>query len=459
MAYVADTKPIAENLADHFAWFGTISNTDSATQPINFSAPSTGVFFSKKRECVFSADYWLLKIDGTIVDNGEAALTWEATGEVIDDAEGLGMFEALIKYMGGENAAKAYLTENNSDLEGVAELTGETLQNALMTQLGVTVNQETGILTGMSGIAMGTLSEELAANHADYQDWMAHSDIHGHFNFAGQKVSGQVWNTAYQYYRFIRPYYMESEAAGAITEAGGLAAWVDDRIDLRTFMGHNVYAHSGILDQMQAAEAALREAGFTETDFSFGGGGGGFVPRLTSSGALSNHALGAAFDINVNGNAMIFEAWSNLTTLINHMNPDIDVYNTTDPVLLETASNNLESLANIDTIDQYIEEFQTVLAAQAYLESIGESNFTSGISELVSNYINENQEFYDIISQENFVDETPYSLFWYVQQGFMNQDPEFINIMEAQGIDPGSSWGPSDHMFDSMHFDFDVTAW
>jgi hypothetical protein len=108
MTATTASKSITDHLADHFAWFGTISNTDSATQSINFSAPSTGVFFSKKRECVFSADYWKLNDDGTLEWDGQANLvdeegniliSWEAMGlENNEDIDG-----GLLRLMGLED--------------------------------------------------------------------------------------------------------------------------------------------------------------------------------------------------------------------------------------------------------------------------------------------------------------------------------------------------------------------
>jgi hypothetical protein len=422
-----------------------------------------------------SADFWRLTTEGNLIWDGETALTWDAIEEVFLEAgEDEEAFAALIRFMGGIDAVKTELIENDHDEDEVNEMTDAQVRTALISHLGVTTNEETGELEGLDQISVDRLSADLQIAHEDYEHFMDHSvGVHPYFAFGGQEQSGRVWNTHYQYYRFINDFYMESEAAESITNAGGLAAWVQQNITGHTFMGIRFPVHREMIDELNTAEAALRAARFTNDDVSIRNEngdtvGGGFNPRLTREGDLSNHALGTAIDFNVPGNRLISRNWVAFRTLATYMNNGTNPFDLTGAQDLSDASDRLESLGNdevrLNLIRQYNNSQLQVEMLSQFLATPTQDGILGRYYTAAQELLQDRQDFiqrttatFEIISDPDFVQTNRGTLYDYVQQGFMNQPVNLVNIMINNGFEWGGAWGPTRAgIFDAMHFEVDI---
>jgi hypothetical protein len=265
-----------------------------------------------------SKDFWLLKKDGTLADDGSADLHWEAvTKGTTDDGDpiyktimsfnGMTKEESLVAILGGGAKARAILEANNIT-------TSDNLSN---TELGAiiaaTLNTGTG---GSLDIAYSEFKDNLNRDwqsiYQSYSDNIAFytaygsGDFHGNQDVLKRENNGDTVTTDLEYYSLL---YDPLKKALGITDNSDPLQVLQSRVHEFTHPGMigKLMVNDSIREGLTAAFDATLAQG--ETIPTLDGGGGSLRLRFinTAQGLyLSEHATGEAVDFDPKNNDQYF---------------------------------------------------------------------------------------------------------------------------------------------------------
>jgi hypothetical protein len=258
-----------------------------------------------------SADYWLLKKDGTLVDDGSADLHWEAVVKdtsangnpiykTIMSFPGMSKEESLIALLGGSTNARSMLAANNisvTDGMSATEL-GAAIASAMNTGAG-------GSLT----IAYSQFKDNLNKDwHGIYQSYTANEAFYKAYTNRGlyrgdeailqAKNMGEAISSDLEYYAVMHPYLLTE-----IGKIGGTGV-TDPLAYLAANTSKFTYEGWGSVTLHNQIHTGLKQA-FDETLAN-----GGTLPPATNDGLwlrfqdasyngdlyLSMHTVGMAID-------------------------------------------------------------------------------------------------------------------------------------------------------------------
>lgn len=242
------------------------------------------------------------------------------------------------------------------------------------------------------------------------QEWEAHPNIHHHFRFPGVN--------ALEEYRRLRPAY---QAAGIQNPAQYLA----NNIIQVQFFGRGIPVHQDLRQPLNNAEAALQNIQPNIANI------GGFVPRLTARGNLSNHALGRAIDINPGTNPHIRN--QNDIRVIRAVT-GVDLGQRQDAQAMRNASQQFQNQFG----DAWVQQQRTEL------EQL--NNFMGPLTAEQAQRRTELQELLNAIrARRNQLNE-------YAQEGFLTLEQPLIDALTNAGFEWGGEWHTEK---DFMHFEID----
>ncbi|MCH8063236.1 MAG: M15 family metallopeptidase [Chloroflexi bacterium] len=237
-------------------------------------------------------------------------------------------------------------------------------------------------------------------------EWDAHPSIQSHFR-----------QPELESYRQLRPLY---QARGIQNPA----EYLDNNIVQVTFFGNSTPAHTDMSAPLQAAENALSGQGINPVIHNYWA----FVPRLTASGNLSNHAEGRAVDINRQGNPHIRNQHE---IRVIRAVTGVDLGMQQGANVMRQASQTFQSTFSQQWVDQQTQQLQQ-LQAQA------------NPSQAVQQQIEQLEQLIDSISRRR------QALNGYAQRGFFNIQQSLVDALVNAGFSWGGQW---QHSKDFMHFE------
>ncbi|GHV69429.1 hypothetical protein AGMMS49928_11770 [Spirochaetia bacterium] len=263
-----------------------------------------------------SGDFWLLKKDGTLEDDGSADLHWEAVrkGGTDDDpvyktlvtaAAGASKEESLVQLLGGADKAKAFMKQNGINFtdEDSDNTLGAALINKFMAPDKKTLNigYENFVLEKNWKLIYDTYTKNAAF-------FKAHSQIEARGNPALLKAANQGYDVTagndLEYYAILYPYLVK-ELGLTGPNADPLSHLADNMMEY-TYPGWEgkVWINKNMEAGLNAAFKETLDMGGTlpRTD-------GGFLIRFQDGlykgdFALSEHSLGTAIDFAAKTNGM-----------------------------------------------------------------------------------------------------------------------------------------------------------
>jgi hypothetical protein len=337
------------NLAnDLVAYFAAMGNQGSFNEYVNANYDS-------------SEDFWLLKKDGTLVDDDSADLHWEAVEKdnvykTIMTFPGMSKEESLVAMLGGNANARAILEINNITAS----------DNLSNTELGAiiaaTLNTGTG---GSLAIEYTKFKDNLNKDwHGIYQSYaakeafyMAHTSrgvYRGDQALLRQENMGEAITSDLEYYAVMHPYLLEE-----IKNIGGTGV-TDPLAYLVENTSEYTYKGWGSVTLHEQMHDGLRQA-FDETLAN-----GGVLPPATNDGLwlrfqdasyngnlyLSMHAVGMAIDFDPANNG--FYIFGNNELVNRYLNKYIQ----SD---LETTFNRVQGWDNNQILAQYTREYSNLV--------------------------------------------------------------------------------------------------
>jgi hypothetical protein len=443
------TKTIQFNSPRHSDTFETFNNTDRlnsnwldpTASNTNFSAPLNRGLFSEFKGSESSADYWLYKLDGTIVDDGNKDFNVEyldADGnvqvalDVIRAAKTAGWSQSLIDVLGIDQA-KAILAEREIDTEGMSS---QEIGEALYTSSGFAWNPEarewqpTTEGATLSFATSQAMKDRYLQNAAD--SWVNLSeDLQNEFG-GGQN-----------HYAGLMPYYM---AIPEIAASGSPAAWLTANLVKVEQFGTSFYAHKELASKLETA--------FADYDGEMPTYNGAFVPRLIKDQEngnydLSMHAFGLAIDFNYLTNDMVRGSNKMVMEAIALMNQG-----SIEAILPEewnTVSDRLELLGNSNWRAGFLNQYE--LAQQSLNDTMDPENIANW------QFVQEQSDLYKFLNRQDVKDSLDFpnkdarNLGWFAQQGFSNHPVDLVYSMQ----DAGFHWLMDNQLpgiiYDSMHFE------
>jgi hypothetical protein len=266
-----------------------------------------------------SGDYWLLKTDGTIVDDDSADLHWE--GVVKKDKEGQDYYktiwyagkgtskeESLVTLLGGEGQALKLLQAKG--VSGGDGASGQSIGNLILENyLG-----ENGVLSldysqfdikGVTGKDWQAIYDSYVNNKTFYENYTLRGQYRGNAELLKRENLGDTVTTDLEYYSLLYyPMLNNLEERGITNVSDPLAYLVANTGVFAYPEWGSVRVHTGMIENLQQAfEATINDkAKIPATD-------GGLLLRFQDGSSkdnlvLSEHALGMAIDFDAKNNGM-----------------------------------------------------------------------------------------------------------------------------------------------------------
>jgi hypothetical protein len=287
----------------------------------NLAQDLTAYFNAKGNQALFneyvnasydsSADYWLLKKDGTLVDDGSADLHWEAVEKgkaangnpiykTIMSFPGMSKEESLVAMLGGNANARAVLEANNitiTDNLSAAEL-GALIASTMNTGAGGSLTIAYSQFKDNLNKDWQGIYQSYTANEAFYKAYTNRGVYRGDQGILQAKNMGEAITSDLEYYAVLHPYLLAE-----IGKIGGTGV-TDPLAYLAANTSKFAYEGWGSVTVHNQMHDRLRQA-FDETIAN-----GGSLPPRTNDGLwlrfqdasyngnlyLSMHTVGMAID-------------------------------------------------------------------------------------------------------------------------------------------------------------------
>ncbi|MDR0451199.1 MAG: M15 family metallopeptidase, partial [Treponema sp.] len=268
-----------------------------------------------------SGDYWLLKTDGTIADDGSADLRWEALvkkdkegGEYYKTiwyaGQGMDKEESLVALLGGKERALGLLQEEGvfAAGEGSEKSIGElVLQNFLGENSVLSLDYSQFDIKGLTGKDWQAIYESYTGNKTFYESYTLRGQYRGDAALLKQENLGDTVTSDLEYYSLLYYPLLDGLEDRGIRNLNDPLAYLAANTDIFSYPGWgSVRVHSSMIDGLKQAFDAAAGAGadIPATD-------GGLLLRFQDSAdrgslVLSEHALGMAVDFDAENNRMYF---------------------------------------------------------------------------------------------------------------------------------------------------------
>jgi hypothetical protein len=260
-----------------------------------------------------SADYWLLKKDGTIIDDGSADLHWEAVNKSTADDPiyktimsfpGLTKEESLVAILGGTDAAAAVLAANGIQAAKDASAADMGALLAGLKNDNGTLKIEYAQIKGLERNWLG-IYQSYTANENFYKQYTIRGVYRGNPELLKRENKGEAVTSDIEYYAIMyQPLLEEIRALGNTTISDPLAYLVANTA-LFSFSGWgSVTVHNDLHEGLQKAFAETKAGGAAIPATS-----GGLLLRFQDTPyngklVLSRHAVGMAVDFAAATNRM-----------------------------------------------------------------------------------------------------------------------------------------------------------
>jgi hypothetical protein len=268
-----------------------------------------------------SGDYWLLKTDGTIADDGSADLHWE--GVVKNDkegreyyktiwyaGEGMSKEESLVALLGGREEALKLLQANSLlGMAGASEQSiGELiLKNYLGENSVLALDYSRFDMKGVTGKDWQAIYDSYAQNKIFYETYTLRGQYRGDKALLKRENVGDEVTTDLEYYSLLYYPMLNRLKEMGITNVSDPLAYLVENTSSFSYSGWgSVRVHNSMKDGLKKAFDAAIEA-----DAKIPVTNGGLLMRFQDSShnnnlVLSEHALGMAVDFDAKNNGMYF---------------------------------------------------------------------------------------------------------------------------------------------------------
>ncbi|WP_152042506.1 M15 family metallopeptidase [Salinigranum salinum] len=341
----------------------------------------------------------LLKTFGPLIAGaagGASGLSNSTFGMLLRAAEGLENGETSLLQDGGTDSDDGGRGAGSRPLGGdwSARTVGNDLQRRLVRSR---INPVADSIAAINEEIVETITAATARAEAEpervREEWEAHPSIHHHFH------------DGFESYRELRPHYQQHGIQNP-------AQYLDTVIVPTTFLGHESPVHHDLADALSDAESTLQDDPPAIDRFW------GFVPRLTATGDLSDHALGQAVDIDSETNPHIRN--SHDIRVIGAVT-GVDLGQPQDAQTMRTASERFQS----DFGDAWVQQKRDELATA------------------------DGQERAELDQLLASVERRRATLDTYAQEGFLNLEQALIDALTDAGFEWGGQWRREK---DFMHF-------
>jgi hypothetical protein len=266
-----------------------------------------------------SGDYWLLKTDGTIVDDNSADLHWEAVvkkdkegGEYYKTIwyadKGMSKEESLVALLGGKEQALKLLQTNGVSAAGDSseKSLGELiLKNHLGENSVLSLNYSQFDIKTVTGKDWQAIYDSYTSNKTFYEDYTLRGQYRGDARLLKRENLGDTVTTDLEYYSLLYYPMLDNLEHRGIPDVSDPLAYLAENTDTFSYSGWgSVRIHTSMIDDLKQAFDATSnsKAKIPATD-------GGLLLRFQDSAykdklVLSEHALGMAIDFDAKNNGM-----------------------------------------------------------------------------------------------------------------------------------------------------------
>jgi hypothetical protein len=263
-------------------------------------------------------DFWLLKTDGTIADDGSADLHWEAVEKEKDGEkyyktiwyadEGMSKEESLVALLGGkEQALELLLAKGISYPDGGTEQSiGElVLQNYLAENSVLSLGYSQFDIQDLTGKDWQAIYDSYAANKTFYENYTLRGVYRGDADVLKRENLGDTVTTDLEYYSLLYYPILENLEKKGISGVSDPLAYLVENTAAFSYPGWGkVQVHSSMTEGLQKAFDATVAA-----KAKIPANNGGLLLRFQDSSykgklVLSEHAVGMAIDFDADNNRM-----------------------------------------------------------------------------------------------------------------------------------------------------------
>jgi hypothetical protein len=360
-----------------------------------------------------SGDYWLLKTDGTIADDGSADLHWEGVvkkgkegGEYYKTiwyaGKGMSKEESLVVLLGGkEQALELLLASGFSGAEGGSgQSIGELILTNYLDENGVlSLGYSQFDIKGVTGKDWKAIYDSYTNNKTFYENYTLRGQYRGDARLLRRENLGETVTTDLEYYSLLYyPMLKDLEERG-ITNVSDPLAYLVENTGVFQYPGWgSVRVHSGMIaDLKQAFDATIAgKAKIPATD-------GGLLLRFQDGSyndnlVLSEHALGMAVDFGARNNGMY-----SITEYARN-NPEFTSYLKSQNISLSEIITGYDANKKLAEAFSGYEEFlkDRLNSSINAMESLSKN---TGISEIARMYANRNNVVIGAIYQNQGTDD------------------------------------------------------